>query len=76
MSGNFKILSLIALLLKSGSISFTQVMPDTYFENTSGKLVYGLFVPEEYDSSKSYPLVMFLHLSNIFVYERKYCSAQ
>lgn len=36
-------------------------MPKTYSEYTSGKLDYGLFVPENYNPSKSYPLVMFLH---------------
>lgn len=54
-------ISFIVLLLKTVAVCFAQNMPDTYFEYTSGKLEYGLFVPENYDPSKSYPLVMYLH---------------
>ena len=54
-------ISFIALLLNTVAICYAQKMPDTYFEYTSGKLEYGLFVPENYDPSKSYPLVMYLH---------------
>jgi predicted esterase len=38
-----------------------QTMPETYSESKSGKLEYGFYVPENYDNTKSYPLVMFLH---------------
>ena len=54
-------ISFIVLLLNTVAICYAQKMPDTYSEYTSGKLEYGLFVPENYDPSKSYPLVMFLH---------------
>ncbi|MBW8331843.1 MAG: hypothetical protein K0M40_07475 [Prolixibacteraceae bacterium] len=54
-------ISFIVLLISTVAICYAQNMPDTYSEYTSGKLEYGLFVPENYDPSKSYPLVMFLH---------------
>ena len=38
-----------------------QTMPKTYSESKYGKLEYGFYVPENYDKTKSYPLVMFLH---------------
>jgi predicted peptidase len=38
-----------------------QTMPLTYSESRSGKLEFGFYVPENYDKTKSYPLVMFLH---------------
>jgi predicted peptidase len=53
--------SFIVLLLNSGTICIAQNMPETYSESTYGKLEYGLFVPENYNPSKLYPLVMFLH---------------
>ena len=53
--------SFIVLLLNTVAICSAQNMPDTYSEYTSGKLEYGLFVPENYDPSKLYPLVMYLH---------------
>lgn len=49
------------LILNTGIICFAQGMPDTYSEHTSGKLEYGLYVPENYDPSKLYPLIMYLH---------------
>ena len=55
------IISLIVLLFTKGTICFAQQMPDTYSEFTYGKLEYGLFIPANYDSSKTYPLVMYLH---------------
>ena len=36
-------------------------MPDTYSEGKCGRLNYGIFVPKNYDKTKSYPLVMYLH---------------
>ncbi len=36
-------------------------LPPTYYEATYGKLTYGLYVPENYDPSQSYPLIMHLH---------------
>ncbi len=36
-------------------------MPKTYSESRYGKLEYGFYIPEKYDKTKSYPLVMFLH---------------
>ena len=48
------------LVISIGIIS-CQTMPVTYFESKSGKLEYGFFVPENYDKTKYYPLVMFLH---------------
>jgi predicted peptidase len=53
--------SLIALILILGINCFAQNMPETYFESSSGKLEYGLYIPENYDSTKLYPLVMYLH---------------
>lgn len=52
---------LIALLFNTEHISYAQKMPETYFEHNHGKLEYGLFVPENYDPAKKYPLVMYLH---------------
>ena len=50
----------IALFINTSAV-YAQNMPDTYSEYTYGKLEYGLFVPENYDPSKLYPLVMYLH---------------
>lgn len=52
---------IMVLLLNMSIMCFAQELPKTYFEATSGKLSYGLYVPENYDSTKSYPLVMHLH---------------
>lgn len=49
------------LLFSMSMICFAQELPNTYFEAKSGKLLYGLYVPENYDRAKSYPLVMHLH---------------
>lgn len=67
-------ISFVALLVFNGVICFAQKMPESYFENSFGKLEYGLFIPSNYDSSKSYPLVMFLHgwSSNYTVYLKFY----
>jgi len=53
-----------------------QRMPETYSESKSGKLEYGFYVPENYDKTKSYPLVMFLHgwSANQTVYLKWYTS--
>lgn len=61
MKNNILKFSFIVLLLNTVAICYAQNMPDTYSEHSSGKLEYGIFVPENYDPSKSYPLVMFLH---------------
>jgi predicted peptidase len=61
MQNNAKKVSVIILLICIIKIGTAQKLPDTYSEYTYGKLEYGLFVPENYDASKSYPLVMFLH---------------
>ena len=39
----------------------SQTMPKSFFEASSGKLKYGFYVPENFDSTKVYPLIMFLH---------------
>ena len=41
--------------------AYPQSRPVTYSEAKYGKLVYGLFVPENYDRSKTYPVVVYLH---------------
>jgi predicted esterase len=46
---------------ESGRITNIPGLPPTYYEATYGKLTYGLYVPENYDPSKSYPLIMHLH---------------
>lgn len=56
-----RIFFFLFLLYNTGTFCFGQNMPDTYFESKYGRLEYGLFVPENYDSLKSYPLVMYLH---------------
>lgn len=56
------IMSLIFLILTLLVLqAFSQTMPGSYFEETSGQLEYGFFVPENYDSGQKYPLLMFLH---------------
>lgn len=40
---------------------FSQSFPDSYFEAGYGKLKYGFYVPENYDSTKTYPLLTYLH---------------
>lgn len=49
-------------------------MPDTYSEGTFGQLEYGFYVPENYDSTKSYPLLTYLHgwSNNYTVYLKWY----
>jgi predicted peptidase len=53
--------SLVLLLVYSISCIKAQPMPKTYTEARYGKLEYGFYVPENFDKTKSYPLVMFLH---------------
>ena len=43
------------------TLNYAQEFPDTYFESNFGKLEYGFYIPESYDSTKTYPLVMYLH---------------
>ncbi len=64
------------LLAISIGILTCQTMPMSYFESKSGKLEYGLYVPEKYNNAKSYPLVMFLHgwSANQTVYLNWYSS--
>jgi predicted peptidase len=61
MKNNVFKIGFIVLLMNTVNQSYAQKMPDTYAEYTYGKLEYGLFVPDNYDPSKLYPLVMFLH---------------
>ena len=61
----FKIL-LTALFIVSWIMVFSfsapaQSMPETYSEASYGKLEYGFCIPENCDTGKLYPLVMFLH---------------
>lgn len=68
-------ISFIVLLINTVAICYAQKMPDTYSEYTSGKLEYGLFIPENYDPSKLYPLVMFLHgMGNNHTVYLTYCT--
>ena len=48
-------------MLLISMLMYSQPMPKTYFEASSGKLNYGFYIPENYDSTKIYPLVMYLH---------------
>lgn len=41
--------------------AYPQSRPTTYSETKYGKLIYGLFVPENYDKLKQYPVVVYLH---------------
>jgi predicted esterase len=41
--------------------NYAQDLPDTYFESNYGKLEYGFYIPQSYDSTKNYPLLMYLH---------------
>ena len=43
------------------SINVAQAFPDTYFESSYGRLEYGFYVPQSYDSNSVYPLIMYLH---------------
>lgn len=61
MKANSLISGIMVLLLNMSIMCFAQELPKTYSEAISGKLSYGLYVPENYDSTKSYPLVMYLH---------------
>jgi predicted esterase len=38
-----------------------QTQPKTYFEARYGKLEYGFFIPENYDNTKLFPVVVYLH---------------
>lgn len=55
------IVGCLILIIGTRNICSAQDLPETYFESQSGKLLYGLFVPENYVSTKTYPLVMHLH---------------
>jgi len=56
---SFFVLVLFSLFfsVRSGA----QTMPKTYTEARFGKLEYGFYIPGNYDKTKKYPLVMFLH---------------
>ncbi len=59
-----KLTLLLSVFIFSAFLSFqvnAQTMPKTYSEARFGKLEYGFYVPENFDKTKSYPLVMFLH---------------
>ena len=53
--------AIIFLSLFAVTCLHAQNMPKTYSEARFGKLEYGFYVPENFDKTKSYPLVMFLH---------------
>jgi predicted peptidase len=59
-----KFFFLFTVLILPVSLSLrvnAQTMPKTYTEARYGKLEYGFYIPENFDKTKSYPLVMFLH---------------
>jgi len=58
---NKRIFVYVLALLFIYDPSYAQQFPDTYFESNSGKLAYGFYIPENYDSTQSYPLLMYLH---------------
>jgi len=51
----------ILAVLFTGQTGHAQTFPDTYFESSYGRLEYGFYVPEDHDSSRTYPLLMYLH---------------
>ena len=55
----FLIVALFSVFLSARSGA--QTMPKTYSEARFGKLEYGFYVPENYNKTQKYPLVMFLH---------------
>lgn len=56
-----KTISVVLLLLCIPVIGHAQSMPETYHEFRYGRLEYGFYVPESYDGTGSYPLIMYLH---------------
>jgi predicted esterase len=58
-SGRF--LLTVFFLLIAVVQAYPQSSPTTYSEGKYGKLIYGLFIPENYDESKQYPVVVYLH---------------
>ncbi len=69
-------LFILLMILAHISILHCQTMPKTYSEAKYGKLEYGFYIPENYDKTKSYPLVMYLHgwSCNYTVYLKWYDS--
>ena len=67
---NERILACTIFILSIVNINRAQEAPDTYFESSYGKLEYGFYIPESYDSTRTYPLIMYLHGmgNNYFVY--------
>ncbi|MBP7508111.1 MAG: hypothetical protein KA807_09840 [Prolixibacteraceae bacterium] len=61
MKNNILKIIITILFFYITAICNAQDMPKTYSEHSSGKLKYGLFIPENYNPTKSYPLVMYLH---------------
>lgn len=54
-----RLFAIAALLFNLATAA--QEKPETYNESRFGKLEYGLFVPENYDKTKFYPIVIYLH---------------
>ncbi|MEJ2546138.1 MAG: alpha/beta hydrolase-fold protein [Calditrichaceae bacterium] len=67
---NERIFACTIFILSIVNINHAQEAPDTYFESSYGKLEYGFYIPESYDSTRTYPLIMYLHGmgNNYFVY--------
>lgn len=56
-----KIILIVFVFLISFVRTYPQSRPATYSQARYGKLIYGLFVPENYDKAKNYPIVVYLH---------------
>ncbi|MBN2013256.1 T9SS type A sorting domain-containing protein [candidate division KSB1 bacterium] len=59
---NKRVYLLITLIMLNFTIPcHSQPFPETYFEASYGRLEYGFYIPENYDSAKTYPLLTYLH---------------